>query len=191
MDRTSGRRRDHVVAGLWGFAEATGFFVVPDMWLSALAVKNLRRGLASTVSATAGAVVGGALMHRWGGRVPAGRSAGLLTRLPAVSPAMVERVERDMASRGFVAVLLGPLRGTPYKLYARTAGLRGDPLLPFLAWSVPARAPRFVVVTTAVGALSALLRSLRPHTPEGVRWTIFAAGWTAFYAWYFRTVGRD
>ena len=191
MDRTSGRRRDHVVAGLWVFAEATGFFVVPDVWLSALAVRSLRRGLTSAVSATAGAVVGGALMHRWGERVPAGRSAWLLTRLPAVSPAMLERVEREMASHGFAAVLLGPLRGTPYKLYARTAGLRGDPLPAFLAWSVPARAPRFVVVTTAVGALSALLRSLRPHAPGGVRWAIFTAGWTAFYAWYFRTVGRD
>lgn len=191
MDRTSGRRRDHVVAGLWGFAEATGFFVVPDVWLSALAVRSLRRGLTSAVSATAGAVVGGALMHRWGERVPAGRSAWLLTRLPAVSPAMLERVEREMASHGFAAVLLGPLRGTPYKLYARTAGLRGDPLPAFLAWSVPARAPRLVVVTTAVGALSALLRSLRPHAPGGVRWAIFTAGWTAFYAWYFRTVGRD
>ena len=191
MDRTSGRRRDHVVAGLWGFAEATGFFVVPDVWISALAVRSLRRGLTSAVSATAGAVVGGALMHRWGERVPAGRSAWLLTRLPAVSPAMLERVEREMASHGFAAVLLGPLRGTPYKLYARTAGLRGDPLPAFLAWSVPARAPRFVVVTTAVGALSALLRSLRPHAPGGVRWAIFTAGWTAFYAWYFRTVGRD
>jgi hypothetical protein len=31
-----------LVAGLWGFAEATLFFLVPDIWLTALAV---RRGL--------------------------------------------------------------------------------------------------------------------------------------------------
>ena len=115
----------------------------------------------------------------------------MLARIPAVSSAMVARVERDMAARGFTAVLLGPLRGTPYKLYARTAGMRGDPLHRFLAWSVPARAPRFLVVTAAVGGISALHGRLWPHAPARVRWAIFGTGWTAFYAWCFRTVGRE
>ncbi|WP_144831615.1 hypothetical protein [Kocuria rhizophila] len=183
--------RDHAVAGLWGFAEATAFFVVPDVWLSAVALRNLPRGLTGAASATAGALVGGAVVHRWGARATGDDSARMLARIPAVSPAMVERVEREMAGRGFTAVLLGPLRGTPYKLYARTAGLRGDPLPRFLAWSVPARTPRFVVVTAAVGGISALHDRLWPHAPERARWAIFGTGWTAFYAWYFRTVGRD
>ncbi|MCR4525757.1 hypothetical protein NUV30_05080 [Kocuria rhizophila] len=183
--------RDHAVAGAWGFAEATAFFVVPDVWLSAVALRNLPRGLACAASATAGALVGGAVVHRWGARVPGDDSARMLAGIPAVSSAMVARVERDMAARGFTAVLLGPLRGTPYKLYARTAGLRGDPLHRFLAWSVPARAPRFVVVTAAVGGISALHGRLWPDAPARVRWAIFGTGWTAFYAWYFRTVGRE
>jgi len=53
--------RDHAVAGLWGFAEATAFFVVPDVWLSAVALRNLPRGLTGAASATAGALVGGAV----------------------------------------------------------------------------------------------------------------------------------
>jgi len=28
------------VAGLWGFAEATLFFLVPDIWLTAIAVRR-------------------------------------------------------------------------------------------------------------------------------------------------------
>ena len=161
------------------------------MWLSAVAMRSVGRGLSCVGSATAGAVLGGAVMHRWGARVPARRSASVLSRLPAVSPAMITRVEREMPAHRYTAVLLGPLRGTPYKLYARAAGLQGDPLLPFLAWSVPARAPRFVLVTAGVGGLSELLRTRCPGLPEGTRWAVFAAGWTAFYAWYFRTVGRD
>lgn len=183
--------REHAVAAAWGFAEATVFFVVPDVWLSAVAMRRTSRGVACAASATAGALAGGAVMHRWGARVVAQDSARALTRIPAVSPAMVERVERDMAARGFTAVLLGPLRGTPYKLYARTAGLRGDPLPSFLAWSVPARAPRFLVVTGAVAALSAAHARLWPRAPGWARWAIFGLGWSAFYTWYFRTVGRD
>ena len=110
--------RDHAVAGAWGFAEATAFFVVPDRVALRSCLRNLPRGLACAASATAGALVGGAVMHRWGARVPEDDSAWMLARIPAVSPAMIERVERDMAERGFTAVLLGPLRGTPYKLYA-------------------------------------------------------------------------
>ncbi|MDO4919011.1 hypothetical protein [Kocuria sp.] len=182
--------RDHVVAALWGFAEATVFFVVPDVWLSAVAMRRLPRGLACAASATAGALVGGAVVHRWGARAPRGDSARALTRIPAISAAMVRGVERELAEQGFTAVLRGPLRGTPYKIYARTAGLRGDSLPRFLAWSVPARAPRFLVVTAAVAALDAAHSRLRPRAPGWVRWVVFGAGWSAFYAWYFRTVGR-
>ncbi|WP_223286581.1 hypothetical protein [Kocuria atrinae] len=139
MSRST-KGRDHAVAAVWGFAEATAFFIVPDVWLSALAMKSPRRGLKCVASATAGAVLGGAVTHAWGAKTGGGRSARALAALPAVSPTMVRRVESDYSAKGYKALLTGPLRGTPYKIYARTNGLLGRPLPRFLLWSVPARA---------------------------------------------------
>lgn len=189
MSRST-KGRDHAVAAVWGFAEATAFFIVPDVWLSALAMKSPRRGLKCVASATAGAVLGGAVTHAWGAKTGGGRSARALAALPAVSPTMVRRVESDYSAKGYKALLTGPLRGTPYKIYARTNGLLGRPLPRFLLWSVPARAPRFILVTAAIGSLGGLGRKLMPSAPEWVRWSIFAAGWIGFYTWFFKNVGR-
>lgn len=183
-------RRDHAVAAAWGFAEATAFFIVPDVWLSAVAMKSPKRGLRCVASATAGAVLGGAVTHLWGARTDAARSARALVTLPAASPAMVRRIEEDYSAKGYTALLTGPLRGTPYKIYARTNGLLGRPLPRFLLWSVPARAPRFILVTAAIGGLAVLGRKLLPDAPEWVRWSVFAAGWIGFYTWFFKNVGR-
>lgn len=82
------------------------------------------------------------------------------------------------------------MSGTPYKTYARTAGLRGHPLPALLAWSVPARAPRVLLVTGVVGAPGAWHRRQCPEAPDRLRWAAFGLGWAAFSAWFFRTVGR-
>ena len=56
-----------LIAGIWGFAEATLFFIVPDVWLTLIAV---RRGLVPALAACgwalAGALAGGLAMYAWG-----------------------------------------------------------------------------------------------------------------------------
>jgi membrane protein YqaA with SNARE-associated domain len=50
-------------AALWGFAEATLFFIVPDVLLSIIAVRRGRRPAWIAMAWTiAGAIAGGALM---------------------------------------------------------------------------------------------------------------------------------
>jgi len=78
---------------------------------------------------------------------------------------MVERVEEEMREHGPSSMLLGPLRGTPYKIYAWTAGLQEQPLGTVLLWTIPAR-----------GALRLDRSRLRPlgvvgsenHIPDGL-----------------------
>ncbi|MFM9105841.1 MAG: hypothetical protein ACKOWF_04000, partial [Chloroflexota bacterium] len=110
--------------------------------------------------------------------------AALLDRVPAISGAMIARVEREMAAGGTRRMLLGPLRGTPYKIYARTDGMQGRPLPPFLLWTVPARGIRFLLIAgiSALGGRAIRRRTTRP----GPVVAVYAAAWTAFYAWYFR-----
>lgn len=180
-----------MAAAAWGWAEATWFFVVPDVLTSAIALRRPRAGLVATLGALAGALAGGLATYAWGSRLPATASRAWLVRVPAIDDPMVTRVEAEMADQGPRALLVGPLRGVPYKIYARTAGLHRLPLGPFLAWSALGRMPRFVLVTGVVGALARaagrtrgrsrwarLLRDRRTHA------VAFATGWTAFYAWF-------
>lgn len=175
------------IALMWGFAEATLFFIVPDVWIGLLALFDWRAGLRAAGWAVVGALMGGALMYGAGAYLEAERSARLLDAVPAISPPMIEQVETAMRDEGPRSVLWGPLSGTPYKIYARTAGEQSQPLLGFLLWTVPARGARFVliVVVSALGA--AVVRRMT----SSVGWLIglYLFAWVVFYALYFSRQG--
>ena len=175
-----------VVAAAWGFAEATLFFLVPDVALSAIAIADWRLALWGCLAATAGAMAGGALMY-WAGRRDDGRLRQLFLRIPGIGPAMLDRVSRQVGSQGFLAVMLGPLYGTPYKLYAAEAGRRRMSLAGLLLVTIPARLLRFVAVTLLAAWLA---HGVAPAVPRAAQFTAWALAWVAFYAWYFRVMRR-
>jgi len=169
-------------AALWGFAEATLFFIVPDVLLSGIAVgRDRRRALLGTVWTIAGAVAGGALMYCWGARDSAGAIA-MLDRLPAIAPAMITRVGDDLQRAGLSAMVVGAFTGVPYKIYAVTAPAAGIGLGPFLAASVPIRALRFVFAVLIADVIN---RRLATRLTRGQRLGLLAAVWLVFYAGYF------
>ena len=177
-------RRDEAVAALWGFAEATLFFLVPDVLLTAVALRDRRAALAASLWAAAGALAGGALMWAWGAAAPADAAAAL-EKVPAVAPAMLARVRDELLAHGWLAVVLGPTSGTPYKLYAATAGALGMPLAGLLAVSVPARLVRFAGLSLLVSALArGPLAGVAPRTLRRVH----LVAWAAFYLVYFARV---
>ncbi|MCC3267501.1 hypothetical protein [Arthrobacter gengyunqii] len=174
--------RDHGIAGVWGFAEATFFFVVPDVWTSWVGLRRPKRALGTTVSALGGAMAGGAVTYWWGRKVAANTSRKALVKVPAVTDAMISEVDQEIAESGAASLLRGPTRGVPYKLYARAAGLQRTSLVKFLAWSVPGRMIRFLLVTVAVSGIAAVGRRRFPGLSERNISTIFWICWTAFYA---------
>jgi membrane protein YqaA with SNARE-associated domain len=167
---------------LWGFAEATLFFIVPDVLLS---YATLRRGsrlaLSAGLPAAAGALLGGAMMYWWGAQDPLGAEA-VLDRIPAIGTALIETVRADMAAGWLAALFAGAFSGVPYKIFAVEAGRAGvDPGV-FLAASVPARYARF--------AVTVLVTALVRYGLEGIgreRWAVFilTGFWLCFYAVYF------
>jgi hypothetical protein len=54
-----------VIAFAWGLAEATLFFMVPDMIATLTALYSARRAYLQVALIVAGAVIGGALMFYW------------------------------------------------------------------------------------------------------------------------------
>lgn len=172
-------------AFLWGLAEATLFFIVPDVLLSAVALRRLKTALVACAWATAGALPGGLALYLWGMAAPA-EAWAVLDRVPAISLAMQGEVRDAMTAQGLGALFLGPLTGTPYKLFAVAAGQQGLDLIPFLLVSVPARAARFVLVCLLAYTVSRLLAG-RFSTPA--RYGILAACWLVFYGAYFAHMG--
>ena len=164
---------------LWGLAEATAFFVVPDVLLTFAAQ---RRGffpaLAVMLFVVAGAALGGLAMWWIGGAYPEAVT-GFLDRIPAISRAMIEAAAAAQRHEPFAALLAGAFSGAPYKVFAATAQAAGVSAPWFLLITIPARAARFIlaiVVTVVIDRVAAKWLSSR------ARLGILAAFWVAFYA---------
>ena len=168
-------------AFLWGLAEATLFFIVPDVLLSAAALRDRKRALWLCLWSLGGALVGGLIMYLWGSHDLA-QAERALVAVPAIGEQMIERVGNDLDRIGALSVFLGPLTGTPYKIYAALAPAAGISLLAFLAISVPARLLRFVLITLLVSFVSE--RFLDAWTLRK-RMALLLSSWTLFYAGYF------
>jgi hypothetical protein len=98
---------------------------------------------------------------------------------------MVECVDDDVRRRGLRAMISGPLRGVPYKIYAVVSGERRHALVPFLLVSVPARAPRLILLAAAAYGLNRLGAG---HLSLGAKGGTLGTAWVAFYIWYFCAV---
>lgn len=178
-----GLKRDLTAAGLWGFAEATLFFIVPDVLLCFILLRAglSRAALAAVVCATA-ATAGGAMMMVFALVHPGGAEEAVAA-VPNVSLAMLAGVREALAKDGLASVFQGAFQGVPYKVYAVEAAIAGIDPLTFLASSVPARLLRFVATLLLVGCVSLALR--RTKVRENHQAAGLGLAWLAFYVWYF------
>jgi len=159
MNSSYARFSDHaksswsiIIAFVWGFAEATAFFIVPDVYLGFVALFNWRRGLSAMIAALIGAILGGSVMYVLAMNNPSGLNL-FLTRVPLIDATLVNDVADKMRTDGLITLLNGPLRGTPYKIYAAQAGEQSLPFLYFLLMTIPARLERFLPVVLVFGGI--------------------------------------
>ena len=141
-----------IIAFVWGFAESTAFFIVPDVYLGFVALFNWRRGLSAMIAALIGAILGGSVMYVLAMNNPSGLNL-FLTRVPLIDATLVNDVGDKMRADGLITLLNGPLRGTPYKIYTAQAGEQSLPFLYFLLMTIPARLERFLPVVLAFGGI--------------------------------------
>ena len=141
-----------IIAFVWGFAEATAFFIVPDVYLGFVALFNWRRGLSAMIAALIGAILGGSVMYVLAMNNPSGLNL-FLTRVPLIDTILVNDVADKMRTDGLITLLNGPLRGTPYKIYAAQAGEQSLPFLYFLLMTISARLERFLPVVLVFGGI--------------------------------------
>lgn len=173
-------------AALWGIAEASLFFVVPDVLITFVVMRfGLRQGLLLCVVAAVFAAVTGYGMWLWGSHdAESARHAMLM--VPAVGPDLLARAQDEIATGWPQHLVTGAMTGLPYKLYAVEAGARGiNPLL-FIPMSFIARLSRFVL--TAVSAAIGREIVTRFGRPDG-RYVLWALAWIGTYGFYWTTRG--
>lgn len=171
---------------LWGAAEATVFFIVPDVLLTFGAIGAKRPAWWAVGAALAGALAGGAAMYTWESTWP-GEAATVVARTPGAMPEMFDRAERGLRKGGPAAMLIGGVSFLPFKVYAVSAPLAGMSLPVFLACAAAARGARFAAATLAA-------RWLVTHPLK--RWgrrrqmMLHLGVWSAIYGVYFGFVVR-
>lgn len=176
-----------LAAFLWGFGEATVFFIVPDVLLTWIATRSLRSAIKASLAALAGAMIGGAAVVAFAHTSPDVARAFLL-HIPGINAHLLERVSGQVDELNLLAILFGPLKGIPYKIYAVEWGTRGGALLPFLLISIPARWVRFALSAVVARAIARVIQPLTHHRAY-VEALILAVIWVAFYAFYFTRFG--
>lgn len=175
----------NVVAVIWGFCEATFFFIVPDVWTSFVGRKKLRAGLIACAFALVGALAGGWVIYTYGQANP-DTVNGQLARVPGISESQIAAILEKMSAGPYRAMLTGPAAGNPYKIYAANFHRYDDSLGTFLLATIPARLIRFLGATVLIHFIYGLL--LRAFAERTCR-AIFATGWIAFYIFYFSMMG--
>ena len=174
-------KRASFFALAWGFAEATLFFIIPDVLLSWFALRSRKFALIACLWVTVGALLGGTILWLIGGTNPE-PVREIFIYLPAVTANMVEEVRAQLEEIGLIALFIGPFIGTPYKIYAIEAANLGYGLGIFLLISLPARLLRFVIVSYVAGTIA---RALRPKLSQRHLRSIHVVFWLLLYATYF------
>jgi hypothetical protein len=174
-----------LAAACWGFAEATLFFIVPDVLLMFVGLTSFKKAFWCSLAALLGALVGGGVMFHLTLN-DAERARALLDQVPGIQPPLIESVRDEVRRRGLSAVVMGPAKGTPYKIYAVEEAARGETMWGFLLVSTYARYIRFFL-SAGLGAL--LGRVLSKFTDIGRQRALLAGFWTLFYGFYFWRFG--
>ena len=112
-----------LTALIWGFAEATFFFIVPDVLLTFVSLKCRRQATRLCFWVLGGALTGGVIMFTWGA-MQRESAEHFIAHVPAISRQLIQEVGQQVETSGSMATFNGPIAGNPYKVYAVHAGQR-------------------------------------------------------------------
>ena len=175
-----------LIALLWGFAEATVFFIIPDVFLTYVAItqKNKHIIIKMLCLTLIGALIGGTLVYITA-LINHDMMKSILFHVPSVQPYMLDHVTKAMNDNPFIGLISGPLFGIPYKMFAFAAPQYLNLSL-FLICSIPARLLRFVIVTIIAYWLSHHVLHRLTYRKKVFIWLVV---WSIVYIIYFSVHG--
>jgi membrane protein YqaA with SNARE-associated domain len=175
------------IAAAWGFAEATLWFVVPDVVVGAVALLAPPRWWRAATAAVVASLLGGLVLFAVASAAGEG-TREVVAAVPGISGEMVADVGEQLDAHGGSALVRAPLSGVPYKVYVVEMADRSWNVLSFSGWSLPSRMLRIVPVAAAAALVGSRLQGfIRRHL--GLVVGAYTVGWLVLYAFYFRAVG--
>ena len=171
-----------IASFIWGFSEATFFFIIPDVLLSYYALRNdnLKSVFLINITCITGAALGGAVIFIMS-TINHSNVIDFMLTVPAIHTYMLDHVESEMSSNAFLALVTGPLFGVPYKLFASFAPLYTNIFI-FILFSIPARFTRFVIVSLLAYFLS---HNIFKRLSVKIKTLIWLLVWVIVYIIYF------
>lgn len=168
-------------SAVWGFAEGTFFFVVPDVLFARTTLLSVKRGCLQLVAAVIGATMAGAVMFLWASGSPA-QARSAVAAVPFLGEKIITPAEQQWNERGTPSLFSNPLSGVPYKVHAVLAPSHVT-LPTFLLLSVPLRVERMLLSMIVFVPLAMWVRRDESRRQKiGLR--IHAAFWLLVYAVY-------
>lgn len=167
---------------LWGFAESTIFFIVPDVLLSlAVLERGAKHALRCLIFAVLGALVGVTSLYFYAAQ-NSEEALRIVAKVPAISQEMIAELSTELDQDSTLSVLLkAGITGVPIKIAAALAPSKSIPLLFFLLCAAFARSLRFLLTWTASTALCWMLTDLSKAARRRTLWSL----WILFYSIYF------
>ena len=169
------------IAFLWGIAEGSFFFIVPDVIITMAALFSPRKSWRHVTAVLAGSLIAGSALFFWGTYNPE-KSLNAVMQVPFVRQEMQTKVKKEYSQHGAFALCLGPASGIPYKLYSVLAPSYTT-FAKFIIFSIPARLERFIITWTLFATLGSLLRYYNKFT-EKSSLIIFTVYWFSVYIYY-------
>lgn len=175
------------LAFLWGWSEATWFFVVPDVLLTFTALLGWRVVVLATASAALGSMLGAATLYA----LPEPALQALIAwwkALPVVREAMFSAAAAHLQS-GPWGMSEGPAAGIPYRVYVSLCREAGTPLSSVL-WVTPwVRLERMIFPPLVALAVLAAMRRLNRGQVDGAPVErncsiVWGLVWVAIYGYY-------
>lgn len=166
---------------LFGFAEATLFFVVPDVIITWAALFSPRQAIRQLAAVLCGSLVGGIVMYSLA-RLHPELMRSAVDAVPFIPSVMFDTVQSGFDAHGAWSMCMGPLSGIPYKVYAVLAPVH-VPLLLFVLISIPARIERLALSLAIFVAAGWAFRRFQPGrmVPPVLA---FITYWTVVYVSY-------
>lgn len=159
-----------VLAFLWGFCEATFFFIIPDVYFGFIALFIPFFGILHGIISILGSMLGGIIMYKLTLTHPLVMT-NFLDQIPGIGEKMILEVYLALKSTGIKALFLAPFGGTPYKIFAVQAAILQVNFLYFILMTFPSRLLRILFVG---GVASAIGKIFQKHIQKHTRaWAIF------------------
>jgi hypothetical protein len=166
----------------WGFAEASLFFIVPDVWLGFVALFAPRRMPVTLVAIVAGAAAGAACLYVatlvWPDEL-----RNLVLAVPAIAPSDLEQARAQLQDGGAGSILPAVVEGRAVKLYVHAAAVDGIGPFGIVAFTVLNRLARLLLFGGLLMVIGWAARSVVARRPRAVA-TLYGVAWVVFYAAY-------